>query len=228
MSNEDIYESLTLLFKQYCNEYAKIFKYMDPRIEANRFNEENQTVNFCRSIQSIFNDAIVWYEYPWKTKDIAKGNTKNSCYRFDAVIYIPSKQSLFVIEAKCLRKKTKYEAMNKDLERLCGKLTELENGEKVLINIPNPKNIYAVILADYWLHPNARSFKATNTEWCKNKSASDIEFKTFKDNINNWLCDPEWYISDTENFANYKNYYLMAIIGQIKNPKGIYTFEREE
>ncbi len=228
MSNEVVYKALASVFNEYCNEYSKIFKYMDPRIEANRFNEENQTVNFCRAIQNVFNDAIVWYEYPWKTKDITKNKQKNSCYRFDAVVYIPDKKALLVIEAKCLRKKSKYEAMNKDLERLCGKSTELDNGKKVLINIPKPEKVYAVILADYWQHPNARAFKTTNKEWSKNEKASDIEFKIFKDNVNNWLCNSEWHISESQKFNDYKNYYLMAMVGQIEKAKDIYTFDREE
>lgn len=206
----------------YCQKYNEIFKYMDPRLEADRFNEENQTVNFCRTLQEIYNDAIVWYEYPWKTEK-KEGNKKDSCNRFDAVVYCPE-EFLFVIEAKCLRKKSKYEALNIDLERICGKKGYERNGNKVIINITKPKKIYSVILADYWHCKKSRSFKDIHTKWNDNIETNNDKFARFKNNVQSWIAKPIWIISDLKTFAKYENYYLMAMIGEIENAENLYTF----
>lgn len=210
---------------EYCKKYNNIFEYMDPRIEADRFNEENQTVNFCRTMQEIYKDAIVWYEYPWKTEK-KEDNIKDSCNRFDAVVYCPNEEILFVIEAKCLRKKSKYEALNVDLERICGKKDYERKGNKVIINIPKPKKIYSVILADYWNCKNSRNFKNTNLRWNENLDNITDEFAVFKSHVQSWITEPVWIISEPKTFAKYENYYLMAMIGKINNSEELYTFNQ--
>ena len=211
--------------KSYCQKYNEIFNYMDPRLEADRFNEENQTVNFCRALQEIYNDAIVWYEYPWKTEKKVD-NIKDSCNRFDAVVYCHNEKFLFIIEAKCLRKKSKYEALNIDLERICGKNNYKRNGNKVIINIPKPKKIYSVILADYWHCEKSRSFKDIHKKWNNLIETNNDEFAIFKKHVQNWIAEPIWIISEPKTFAKYENYYLMAMIGEIKNVENLYTFNQ--
>ena len=69
----------------YYKEYKNIFNVFG--FSSDRFTEENQTVNFCRAVQKICEDALVWYEYPW-VNDVVK-NERKSNSRFDEVIYLP-------------------------------------------------------------------------------------------------------------------------------------------
>ena len=169
-------------------------------------------MNFCRAVQKICEDALVWYEYPWVNDEVKNERKSNS--RFDAVIYLPKEKALIVVVAKCLRHKGKYEAMYNDLERI------IEENNKVIINNNKIKTIYAVILADFW------NGKRKNSQYynLQNYWKKDVDTNGFKQDENEWfnkfveltaeLESPDWNCKG--NLIDNKNYHLLSVIGKVK------------
>jgi len=198
------------ILETYYEEYKNIFKIFD--FSADRFTEENQTVNFCRAVQKECEGALVWYEYPWENEKIKKQRKSKS--RFDAVIYLPKEKALIIVESKCLRHKRKYEAMYKDLERIIDK-----NNNVKIKNEIKPKTVYAVILADYWSKGEKSQYHNLQTYWKKDADTNALKqdknklFDEFVLTTKN-LENPNWNCSG-ELIEN-KNYFLLSVIGKIK------------
>ena len=227
------------ILSNYYAEYERIFNVFDFSDNPDRFTEENQTVNFCRAVQSVFPDAVVWYEYPFKPvpeeyQDTAKCQTcdyrnqskkdspkKASSNRFDSVIYIPSCQTLLIVEAKCLRKHSKYEAMYNDLARICA-----QKDTNIKLHNQEITSIYAVILADYWKKgKHAQYYMYILSDWKKGLSdhyvGKESCFRCFKecsvknlDKVNQYW-DPPHSSPVPYSFSN-SNYHLLSLIGKIK------------
>lgn len=220
MSEIQIIAKLDDILTDYHEKYKDIFKYINPGIlKANskevvkRFNEENQTINFCRAVQEHCEDAIVWYEYPWRIEGIKEGNKKLSSNRFDAVIYLPKDRTLLIVESKCLRKPSKYNDMRNDLKRICGK----DQYTTIQANFPSFNNVYAIILADYWKRKTGNYTKVEEswkTEFDKLKE-TDVLFK-FKSDVNEYLDVLKSNSSPENKFKGFEDYFLFALIGRIK------------
>jgi hypothetical protein len=200
--------SIGQILTHYYEEYEKVFSCFAFSEKADRFTEENQTVNFCQAVKRKYPDAVVWYEYPFPGDKYAN--------RFDAVIYIPEKNCLLIVEAKCLRHTRKYIAMKNDLVRIC------ERGRQN-INLKDSSiqpAVYAVILADYWASKQKYSFINVLQDWEK-KSKDDIvsvetEFKKFKDYAFEHLVQwPDWKVKPIL-ASNNKEYHLLTLIGEVK------------
>lgn len=199
-------KSIEQILAYYYEEYEKVFSCFDFSEKADRFTEENQTVNFCQAVKRRFPDAVVWYEYPFPGDKYAN--------RFDAVIYIPEENCLLIVEAKCLRHTKKYIATCNDLKRICERGRE---GIK-LVNNSHP-TVYAVILADYWASERKRTFLNVLQDWEKapdDMVSDETEFTDFKkytfeylDKEANWQAKP---ISASNN----KEYHLLSLIGKVK------------
>lgn len=203
--------NLRKILEAYHNEYKKLFEIFD--FSADRFTEENQTVNFCRAVQSVYEDAVVWYEYPWKN-DVVK-NERQSSSRFDAVIYLPN-ETLVVVEAKCLRHKDKYLAMKGDLERI------ISHHENVVLRDYTIKTVYAVILADFW---NSKKSTAQFHDLQKYWNASPNKDKLVQDEgkmfsqfaeVAGELSNPQWNYKECSIESKKKYYYLLSMIGKVK------------
>lgn len=213
----NILEKLDTILEKYYLNYNNIFEHLDPRLlsaktkeEINRFNEENQTINFCNAIQQECADAVVWYEFPWRIDGIKNGNQKISSNRFDAVVYLTKNKSLLIIEAKCLRKPSKYDDMHTDLKRICGK----GDFSSIQANFPEFNDVYAVILADYWKKKSG-DYKDIVSSW--NSKNTDKVLVDFTTDVNDYLDDAKWESSTLERFGEkYKDYYLLTLIGKIK------------
>lgn len=193
------------ILSNYYAEYERIFNVFDFSDNPDRFTEENQTVNFCRAVQSVFPDAVVWYEYPFNGNDY-----KN---RFDAVIYIPACHSLLIVEAKCLRKDSKYRAMLNDLNRICIS----DNYTQIKLN-GQIDTTYGIILADFWYKSGRHAYKKTLNGWCETTSVEYTEkeqpFIDFRTNASTYLENRRW---DKKDFsAHRENYHLLSLIGKIK------------
>ena len=110
---------LDKIYEQYEKEYTNIFTHISPVENAERFTEENQTLNFYNAVRSTYPNTVAWFEYPWKL------NKTTPPKRFDAIILSKdeetSKTILFIVEAKCLRSNKKHQAMRKDFLRTIGK-----------------------------------------------------------------------------------------------------------
>ncbi len=185
----------------YYQAYNDIFNYLDFSGKADRFTEENQVVNFCEAVKSVFPDTICWYEYPWKPKS---GDSK----RFDAVLYIPKKKALLVLEAKCLRHSGKYQAMTNDLIRVC----EKNNTDQIKLNSKYSKSkTYVVILADYWDKGGKNN---THQEWVGQTKNGVL--KNFAQAVaNKNVKGPEWRAEKMGLKSNSADYYLLSMIGEI-------------
>ena len=198
--------SIGEILAYYYEEYDKVFSSFDFSEKAERFTEENQTVNFCQAVKRKFSGAVVWYEYPFPGEKYAN--------RFDAVIYIPEENCLLIVEAKCLRHTKKYIAMYRDLKRICQRGRE----EVKLVNNSQP-TVYAVILADYWTWEKKHTFLNVLQDWQKvpeDMVSDETEFTDFKkyafehlDKQANWTAKP---IPASQN----KEYHLLTLIGEVK------------
>ncbi len=197
------------IHEHYYKAYDRIFECLDFSKKPDRFTEENQVVNFCEAVKSVYlKDAICWYEYPWSPSKSAH-KKKNSGNRFDAVVYIPSIKALLIVEAKCLRKTTKYESITNDLMRVC----EQKNEQITLVQDKCIENIYVVILADYWKKtkgPQKDILDQWNSEVCNGLLHDFIE------EVKDKVTDSMWTVSPDERFSPYDSYYLLSMIGEIK------------
>lgn len=238
-------ESLKLdkIYEQYEKEYENIFKYISPAKIAERFTEENQTLNFYNAVRSIYPETVAWFEYPWKVKGVTSGDVKSSSKRFDAVIYVKEINAMLIVESKCLRYDSKYKAINKDFCRILGcnytdnnNIQSFTTSDKIIIrtNQITPTNVYSVILADYWNKPSAKSYKNIQNFWTKeidNKSGYEL-FDKFKENIekakiNRYIDAPDWKVIPKGNETFPNKYYLLTLIAKINNPDTIYDFIQE-
>lgn len=227
------------ILSNYYAEYERIFRVMDFCNQPDRFTEENQTVNFCRAVQRVFPDAVVWYEYPftplpmegqgaekckgcrYTNKRNKKDKEKASSNRFDGVIYIPSCQILLIIEAKCLRSHSKYEAMYNDLARIC-----MQRDTNISLRGQKVSHIYAVILADYWKKGSrAQNYVHILEDWKEESSGCYVGkescFQCFKNCAAEGLDTDDQYWRPNQNattpysFQNGK-YHLLSLVGKIK------------
>ena len=197
------------ILKMYYDEYKNIFKIFD--FSADRFTEENQTVNFCRAVQKECEGALVWYEYPWENEEIK--NLRKSKSRFDAVIYLPKENALIIVESKCLRHKGKYEAMYNDLKRIINENNNVKIKNKI-------ETVYAVILADYWSKGERSQYHNLQNYWKNDVDTNALKqdknklFNKFVELTTEKLENPIWNCKGK--LIENKNYFLLSVIGKIK------------
>ena len=227
-------------------EYSHIFEHINPVLNAERFTEENQTINFFNALKKIYGEENIyaWFEYPWKIDGVTFGNNKKSSYRFDAVIFVKNKNNdkgnLLIVEAKCLRGDTKYTAINSDFCRILGCNSKLErhtnNTNKKLIKLHISKdkieNIYTVILADYWKKRSAKFYKNINERWMQiNDNKQNDLFDKFQNTVQNaykknYTDTPLWnepiHVKDIKDTNN--KYYLLTLFSKINNYTEIFDF----
>lgn len=198
-------EAIEEILSYYYNEYNRVFACFDFSGKADRFTEENQTVNFCRAVKEKYPEAVTWYEHPFAGE--------NGTKRFDAVVYIKEINSLLIVEAKCLRKHSKYEAMYNDLERIC----KYKNQDISIFGAANP-TVYAVILADHWYKTHGiyytdllRNWKQGCVDACR---PEEKKFSDFMDKAAAEIMEPHWAVKDFS--SQYKNYHLLTMIGKVR------------
>ena len=171
---------LKKIYEKCEQEYTNIFRYISPIENAERFTEENQTLNFYNAVRSIYPNTVAWFEYPWKP------NKTSPPKRFDAIILSKdektSKTILFIVEAKCLRSNKKHQAIKKDFLRTIGKD---ENGntftDSIRIHTSCPTEVYTVILADYW---NKKDIVLTDNWVEPSKNCDKPKYQEFIDLVN--------------------------------------------
>lgn len=232
------------IYEAYILEYEKIFKYISPANHAERFTEENQTLNFFNAVRKVHESAVAWFEYPWKVKGITFGKKKNSSKRFDAIIYIEKLNVLLIVESKCLRNQNKYKAMTNDFCRTLGRFGYIEGENdcdfssfvekhekiKIHLNGKNPAKVYTVILADYWHRPGATTYKEIHNYWNnKNNYKGTNYYSKFlgilKEATKTGIITvPEMQVSQLKNSLSDK-YHLLTMIAEIKEPNTIYDFK---
>ena len=55
---------ISKVIDKYYDFYYKIFDSIYPAHNSTGFTERNQTVNFSKAIESLYDDVISWFEYP--------------------------------------------------------------------------------------------------------------------------------------------------------------------
>lgn len=239
-------ESMKLkeIYEVYKLEYEKVFNHILPINHAERFTEENQTLNFFNAVRKVHESAVAWFEYPWNVKGVTFGKEKSSSKRFDAIIYIEELNALLIIESKCLRNQNKYKAMTNDFCRTLGRcgyrddeeicdftpFVETDNKLKIHLNGKKPAKVYSVILADYWYKPKATTYKNIHNYW-KNKNnykGTDYYSKflgILKEATETGIVStPETQVLQISNSLLDK-YHLLTMIAEIKEPNTIYDFK---
>ncbi len=212
--------NLDKIYKQYETEYKNIFRYISPADNAERFTEENQTLNFYNAVRSTYPNTFAWFEYPWKPDKTSPPK------RFDAIIFSKdeetSKTILFIVEAKCLRSNKKHHAMRKDFLRTIGKDENKKTfTDSIRIHTLCPTEVYTVILADYWNKQNC----VVNNNWLEHsKNCDKPKFQDFinlvKENSPS-IEKPSWnVISLLES-----KYHLLTMVAKIKHPQDIFKFD---
>lgn len=219
------------VLNDYYEEYQRPFKYIDPRnlsknSNKNLFNEHNQTVNFCSAVRHYFKDSVAWYE-------LSIGKTiKGGTNAIDGIVYIPDEKTLLIIEAKGLRKLSKFKAIHTDLLRSIGKnrITEQEILD-YQIQLQPPEHVYAITLADVWGATGGK-----NNDWNKyfinaklsNKADCQNEFSTgFQETVSQNNGFVKWWGSDAIKIKN-KNekYHLLAMVYELSEDEiGTYSFK---
>lgn len=232
------------IYEAYKLEYEEIFKYISPANHAERFTEENQTLNFFNAVRKVHESAVAWFEYPWNVKGITFGKKKNSSKRFDAIIYIEKLNVLLIVESKCLRNQNKYKAMTNDFCRTLGRFGYIEGENdrdfssfvekhekiKIHLNGKNPAKVYTVILADYWHRPSATTYKEIHNYWNnKNNYRGTDYYSKFLCIINEAsetgiISTPETQVLQISNSLLDK-YHLLTMIAEIKEQNTIYDFK---
>ena len=149
-------DQLGQVFERYYDEYTRPLKYLDPRNMSkkgnpNLFNEHNQTVSFYQALRQCFPNAVGWFELSIGKKANAETG-RESTNAIDGIVYIPECHTLLIIEAKGLRRHSKFVAIADDLKRTLG--TERSSAEEIanykLKLKEKPRQVYAVTLADIW------------------------------------------------------------------------------
>lgn len=230
----------------YRDEYERIFKMIYPENHAERFTEENQTLNFYNAIRRVYKDTVSWFEYPWRIDGVTFAEKKSSSKRFDGVIYVPELDYMFVVEAKCLRNKNKYVAMTDDFCRILGMYgSECPEGKKPSDSFTDigkvkihtggkiPRKVYAVILADFWSNDRARTYRETDNFWETEEARQAYKVKdnyfrfleiVRKAETDNLIKIPECKTLTLKNKNLGEKYKLLTMIAEIKNPTQIYDF----
>ena len=237
---------LVNIYNYYTKEYEKIFNHILPINHAERFTEENQTLNFFNAVRKVHASAVAWFEYPWNVKGVTFGKEKSSSKRFDAIIYIEKLNVLLIVESKCLRNQNKYKAITNDFCRTLGRYGYRDDEEicdfkpfvgtdkklNIHLNGNKPAKVYSVILADYWHKPKATTYKNIHTHWkidTDNNYQGTDYYSKFLGIINEAsetgiISTPETQVLQISNSLLDK-YHLLTMIAEIKKPNTIYDFK---
>lgn len=150
-------ENLSHILEGYYQEYIRPLVYLDPRNKsktgnANLFNEHNQTVSFYHALRQVFPKAVGWFELSIGKNPPNTPAGRESTNAIDGIVYIPECSCLLIIEAKGLRRPSKFLAIADDLQRTFGtnrSSTEAIANYRLKLK-EKPHHVYAVILSDIW------------------------------------------------------------------------------
>ena len=212
------------ILEQYQDEYFRPLKYIDPRnlskiSDPNLLNEHNQTVNFCNAVHKKYEDSITWFELSVGT---TKSNQRSGTNAIDGIVYIPSEETLLIIESKGLRNIEKYKAMLEDLIRTLGqnRINDVNAISNYKVGIKKPKHIYAITLADIWKQENLQ-YGMSNNPWDIKISK---ERQKIYDVFKNQNPKVQWWQSEPYSLGG-STFHLLAMICELTaNETKTYTF----
>ena len=141
----------------YCKEYIRPLKYIDPRNVSKSgdtylLNEHNQTVAFYNAVKKYYegkHEVVAWFELSIGKNPPKKEGGRESTNAIDAIIYISGLDTLFIVEAKGLRKESKFQAILDDFKRMIG-TNRVKSPSDYKIQMEKPSQVYAITLADIW------------------------------------------------------------------------------
>lgn len=124
----------------YYEDYKRPLKYIDPRnVSKNSdtylLNEHNQTVSFYNAVQKYYaeeHEVVAWFELSVGKNPPKKDGGRESTNAIDAIIYIIGLDTLFIVEAKGLRKESKFHAILNDFNRTIGEKRTKEPNDYII------------------------------------------------------------------------------------------------
>lgn len=209
------------MFDSYVSGYEKLLSCYYPAHGSTGFMEVNQVVQFCKALQEYDPDCFYWLEAPLP-------RVGNSSPRIDGVVFAPTLEAVFYIEAKRIdNPNEKYDQIVQDVTRLL----KDENRQHIRQNLKDSNvylNEYLVVLADVWLETGPK--KGTPFWWTENdfpiglngkESKKYRNTKTFKESISgvvDWDVERNFIHNFTE--EGVENYCLMLGSYQIRSFQG--------
>lgn len=130
------------VLQRYKENYCRIFERIYPSKNGTGFTERNLSVNFAKAYESVYEDAITWYEFQF--------GEKNNLH-YDAIIINPKNKEIVVIESKRFSHvHKKAREVGEDIERVRNFITEYF--KEFVERIPDLQeySVKGVILADVW------------------------------------------------------------------------------
>ena len=131
------------VLQRYKENYCRIFEKIYPSHGGTGFTERNLSVNFAKAYESVYPDAITWYEFQFG---------KRNSQHYDAIIVDPENKKLIVIESKRFTNtEKKIESVGNDIERIreFEEATYLYEFNKRIPDLQD-YSVVGVILADVW------------------------------------------------------------------------------
>jgi hypothetical protein len=236
MANQQFETHLDNILSSYFDEYCRPLAYLDPRnlskkSDRNLFHEHNQTTNFYHAVRRHFDDAVIWFELSIGKKLPNTKKGKESTNAIDGIIYIPQCDTLLIIEAKGLRKKSKFIDILNDLNRTLGKSRTPADISSYKLQLRKTQHVYAITLADIWGDKDRAEHSRFQKDWDINftdsevtsKAASQAAFSKYAERVN---ANPNviWWSSKTFQIAPATpNYRLLAMIYEM-SPAEIDTY----
>lgn len=199
------------VFEKYKKNYEDIFNILYPAKNTIGFTERNLSVNFCKAYESIYPEAVTWFEFQF--------GEKNNFY-YDAVIINPKEKEILFIESKRFNnnlnepknsneKSKRIQDIIADVSRInrMGKEYEREFAERILDC--SSYTLYGIVLADVWTINKNKSPNKRKTEIYE--SFKEKNFVN-KNNIPIGKENPIYHIIDFDNIdkADIKNYYHLV------------------
>lgn len=219
------------ILEKYYQEYQRPLKYLDPRNISKTgdpylLNEHNQTVHFYHALRNFYPqwDVIGWFELSIGKKLPTTQNGKSSTNALDGIVYIPETNTLFIIEAKGLRKETKFTAITKDFQRTIG-TNRAQYPNDYILQMPRPSQMYAITLADLWGKPTGNRTDGWDIDFQNSKLSSRQKCNDHYREYRKAIGNGQLFSSEVFSIGG-NAYRLLAMIYQLSEEEiDTYTFQ---
>lgn len=127
--------------------YVNVLSKFYPTVGSRGFTEENLTVAFGNAFAKRFQEAVIWYEFPFVTKP-------TDSFHVDLAIFIPEERHLVLVESKRFSERGKDNECTRDFKRISDPenivalLKEYSKHNEGIVN--KYDKVTACILADVW------------------------------------------------------------------------------
>lgn len=198
---------------RYKENYRRIFESIYPSKNGTGFTERNLSVNFAKAYESVYGNAITWYEFQF--------GEKNNLH-YDAIIINPENKEIVVIESKRFSQVyQKVRDISGDIDRI--RKFKTEYFKEFIDRIPDVHeySVKGAILADVWTETSLKI--DIKESFCKSTFGQHYLSGIFADD--SWFVNGQYFC---ENFADINvpairksntiptNYYLLGMIWNVE------------